>query len=157
MPGTFGNQNARRWSDDALKKVSRIIRETAPHVAAIVSIIVKLDISQDQYYHLVDTHEVVQQAHKYAKSCIASKAWTQAFDGEGYPNILTMAIKRHDKHHMISENKQTKETEKIKGDEKIRTQNALIDDNKDTLTEMAVAAQAIQDINAKKKQGKLED
>ena len=152
MPGAIGNENARKWLDKDLKKIADKVRSLSPEAVAIVCIIVELGISQDQYYHLVSKYPIVAQAHKYAKSCIAAKAWKQSFEGKGFPNILTLAIKRHDTNHLKHENEDLKAKERIKGDEKIRTQTALVVDNKDMITDMiSIAAQAIQDTNAKKK------
>ena len=115
-----GNQNGRTRSLEEIEEIAKQIKELAPHVCSIVAIIAQLEISQRNYYDLVERYPSVSEAHDLAKNAISSLAWSQGFKQKGFPNILQMAIKRHDVRETPSQVKEVKDIERVKADEKIR-------------------------------------
>jgi hypothetical protein len=121
----MGNQNSRTWLPKDIKEISNKITELAPHVYSIVEICAKLKISQGIYYDLVDRYTSVSEAHDQAKSEISCKAWSQGFNQQGFPNILQMAIKRHDKQEVKSQLKEIEGIKQVEADIRVNEKREL--------------------------------
>jgi len=120
-----GNQNAKTWTDEEIEKVAKDIAELAPHVCSIVEICYKLRLTQGVYYDLVERYPPVSESHDLAKAAISMKAWKQSYEGKGFPNVLTMAIKYHDVSSSKTELAQLKASENAKADVRIREKKEL--------------------------------
>jgi hypothetical protein len=126
----LGNQRARKWSDAEIVEIAAEINRLSQDTFSIAGIIASLEIKEGKYYDLVKRYPVVSEAHDLAKSRIASKAWDYGFNAAGFPNILQMAIRYHDKpfreDEKEGEKEQAKALEHIKGDERIREKRELM-------------------------------
>lgn len=93
----LGNENAKKWTDEEIDKIAKKIEEYSDDAYSIVGIIAKLNITQDVYYDLVERYPIVSQVNDLAKNKISEKAWKHGFMQKGFPNILQLAIRNHDK------------------------------------------------------------
>lgn len=121
----FGNQNAKTWTDEDIQKLAKDIADLAPEVCSIVEICYKLKLTQGVYYDLVERYPPVSESHNLAKAAISMKAWKQSYEGKGFPNVLTMAIKYHDVSSSKTELEQLKASENAKADVRIREKKEL--------------------------------
>lgn len=131
----MGNKNAQKYTDKDIAKIVKKVKELAPGVCSIVEIIANLEISQRNYYDLVDRYPAVSAVHDLAKNYVSTKAWKQSYEGKGFPNILQMAIKRHDRAEVNSHLKELIAIEKAKSDIRIREKKEIADNERKALIE----------------------
>lgn len=136
-----GNINAQKYSDDDLEKIAATIIKHSKSEVSIVGIVYHLEISQRNYYDLVERYQVVSDAHDLAKIAVARLAWQRSYDEKGYPNVLTMAIRNHDEGTNSCTQKNLKEEEQIKSDIRIKERKALLELG-DTVADGAVLTPA---------------
>lgn len=130
-PKKLGNLNAQKYTEEDIIKIAENIKKLAPTVCSLVEISYKLGITQSVYYDLVDRYPLVSEANDLAKAAVSVKAWRQSYEGKGFPNVMTMAIKYHDKNTQRREKEMLQEAENIKAEARIKEKKALAEQAND--------------------------
>jgi len=156
-----GNQHAKKWNDKERKELCDslllVANDELKPEYTLKQICYRAGHAYDDIDKLKDAYNDVFRTWKQIKSVLQQRWLQLAIKNEGNSKVVNQFLNYHSveitDHEDDREVKRTKRIEKVKADEKIRTQNALVNDNKDILIDIVTnASQAIQDINAKKKQ-----
>tara|TARA_R110000751_G_scaffold60367_2_gene126051 strand:- start:20238 stop:20825 length:588 start_codon:yes stop_codon:yes gene_type:complete len=124
-----GNKVGLKWTDEKIQELCAEIDRLSKTEFSVIGIVAELQIQEANLYDLAKRYKKVAEFLDLAKKRIARKAWKHGFESLGFPNILQMAIRRHDpllsKEEKKDEYDQLRKIEKMKTDEKIRAAKEL--------------------------------
>jgi hypothetical protein len=148
------------WTDEKRKKLNdaliAVAQDEVQKEYTIKQICYRAGHSYDTVEELKNDHADVRATWLIMKG-ILQKRWLElAIENKGNSKVVSQFLDYHSREVTKSEDdreyEQFKRIEKVKTDEKIRSQQAFVDNNEEVITNIiSSAAQAIQDISKKNK------